>query len=310
MTAPLVELCGVVRTYRRGRTGRRIVALDRVDLRLRPGETVAVAGESGAGKSTLARLVLGLEHPDAGTVLVEGRPLAGLRGPALKAWRRRVQLVPQDPLSSLDPMLPVGLSIAEGLLAHGMGDRRSRSRRVHELLRTVGIPPEAATRRPAAFSGGQRQRLALARALAPEPDLLVLDEPVSALDEPLRARILELIAELVASRDLAVLLVSHEIDPIRRLASHTAVLYRGAVMEEGPTRRLLEHPLHPYTARLLAAAAGTTTGAGNPEVTRPAGGCRLLGSCPRETPSCRQEPPLRPVAAGRRVACWNPLAPQ
>ncbi len=310
MTPPLVELCGVARIYRRGRTGERFAALDRVDLALEPGETLAIAGESGAGKSTLARIVLGLESPDAGSVLVQGRPLAELTGTALRTWRRRAQLVPQDPLASLDPALPVGVSLAEPLLAHRIGDRHSRRRRVEELLRSVGIPPAAASRRPSAFSGGQRQRLALARALAPDPDLLVLDEPVSALDEPLRSRILDLIAELVTTRNLTALLVSHEIEPIRQLASRTAVLYRGAVVEEGPTGTLLERPRHPYTARLLAAAAGKAPDPAAPVTLVPSGGCRLLGSCPRETPACRQEPPLRPLTGGHRVACWNPLPPQ
>lgn len=306
MREPLLEACRLTRTYRRGRSGPAVRALDGIDLRLAPGEALGIAGGSGAGKSTLVRLALGMERPDGGVVRVDGRPLHRASRAFWKAWRRRAQLVPQDPLASLDPLLPVGRAIAEPLLAHGIGTPAGRRERVAGLLDLVELPPDTALRRPHQLSGGQRQRVALARALAPDPDLLVLDEPVSALDAPLRGRILGLLERLALDRGRATILVSHELEPLLRLTRRLVVLDGGRIVETGPTRTVLEAPAHPCTRDLVRAARELRP----PEPSGRAGGdgaCPYLDRCSRATGRCLQAPPLAPAGSSRRVACWHPL---
>jgi len=307
VNTPLVEACRLARTYRRGRSGPAVRALDGVDLVLGRGGALGIAGGSGAGKSTLVRLLLGMERPDAGTVRVDGRPLHRASARFLRAWRRRAQLVPQDPMASLDPVLPVGRSVEEPLLAHGIGTPAWRRERVARLLEVVELPPGAGARRPHELSGGQRQRVALARALAPGPELLVLDEPVSALDVPLRGRILDLLERLAADEALSIVLVSHELEPLRRLTRRLVVLHRGRVVEEGPTAAVLDAPAHPYTRDLVRA---TTMLEPPPPSTGGAtrDGCPYFDRCSEAAPRCRQAPPLAPAGTGRRAACWLPLA--
>ncbi len=225
-----------------------------VGFSVAPGESVGLVGESGAGKTTLLRILLGLATPTAGRVLFAGAPLNRRSRAAMREFRRAVQPVYQDPFSSLDPRVRVGDSIAEPLRSLGLGlDRAGRAARVAELLQAVDLPADAASRYPDAFSGGQRQRIAIARALAPRPRVLLADEPVSALDTSVRMTVIELFQRLARERGIAMVLVSHDLTIVSALCARMAVLQGGRVVEEGPTRRVLERPEHPYTTRLLSA---------------------------------------------------------
>lgn len=316
MSAPLIEARGLLRTYPpRVRGGRRVRAVDRVDLRVERGECVGLVGESGSGKSTLVRLLLALERPDAGEVRFDGTGLVGRSEAELRPLRRRMGAVFQDPGGSLNPRLTVARLVAEPLLGRSGPDPASRRRRVVELVARVGLPAEVASRLPSALSGGERQRVALARALATGPDLLVLDEPISALDVAVGARMLALVDRLRAERELTVVLVSHDLAVVGRFCDTVVVLERGAVVERGPTAAVLEAPLHPSTRRLLGSrlrlepgrlpdAPGPATGGRWPE-----GACRLAPCCPEAGPECGAEPPLARVD-GRDVACWRASDPR
>lgn len=266
--SPLLEARGVVKTFRppgaaRGRSAR-IRAVDGVDLTLAPGECVAVVGESGSGKTTLARCLTRLIEPDAGEIRFRGEDLRALRGRQLRRRRRAFQMVFQDPFDSLSPRLRVGELLAEPLAAHRLVPRRGIRARAEELLDRVGLPPEAADRFPHEFSGGQRQRIGIARALATEPDLLVADEPVSALDASIRGQVLRLLRRLREELGLAVLLIAHDLTMVEWTAPRVVVLHRGRIVEEGPTAEVFSRPSHPYTAELLRSVprlpAGTWRG--------------------------------------------------
>ncbi|MCC2030805.1 ABC transporter ATP-binding protein [Microbacterium allomyrinae] len=225
-----------------------------VSLEVAPGESLGLVGESGAGKTTLLRILLGLAAPTAGRVLFDAEPLDRRDRTGMRAFRRAVQPVYQDPFSSLDPRVRVGDSIAEPIRSLGLGlTRDERSARVAELLRSVDLPTDAASRFPDAFSGGQRQRIAIARALAPEPRVLLADEPVSALDTSVRMTVIELFQRLARERGIAMVLVSHDLTIVSALCARMAVLEGGRIVEQGPTPRVLAHPEHPYTTRLLSA---------------------------------------------------------
>jgi peptide/nickel transport system ATP-binding protein len=226
-------------------------ALRGVSLAVRPGERVGVVGESGSGKTTLAKLLVGLEQPTTGTVRFGGEVVSGRAEKRLRELRRGVQLVFQDPRGSLDPRMRVGSIVAEPLV--GLGVPGNHEDRVVELLHAVGLPPEAARRYPHQFSGGQRQRIALARALAPSPQVLVADEPVSALDVSVRAQVLNLLLDLVADLGLALVFVSHDLSVVRFLCDRVVVMHRGEVVEEGPTEQVWSDPQAGYTRQLLAA---------------------------------------------------------
>lgn len=251
----MIEATDLHRTYRRPRTsllrrGAVVHALRGVSLRLDPGGRLGVVGESGAGKSTLIKLLARLDRPTSGTIRFQGKDITALPERELGFLRSSLQMVFQDPMSSLDPRMRVRDIIAEPLRATG---RESRRTRVTELLDAVGLPAAAAERFPHQFSGGQRQRISIARALAPQPDVLIADEPVSALDVSVRAQILNLIADLADEFGLSLILVSHDLGVVRHLCRDVAVLRDGAVVETGPVEQVWREPQHEYTRSLLAA---------------------------------------------------------
>jgi peptide/nickel transport system ATP-binding protein len=253
---PLIVAEDLHRSYRRAVRGAgptTVEAVADVSFELDPVETLGIVGGSGAGKSTLARLILALERPDRGIVRFEGHPISEWPESRVRPLRRSFQAVFQDPSLSLDPCLRVGTIIAEPLVAHAMGGTVERRQRVADLLDQVGLPAFAADRRPSEFSGGERQRIAIARALATRPKLLILDEPVSSLDVSVQAQILELIAELRKKHQIAVVLISHDLEVVRQVCERVAVMHHGSFVEDGPTAQILESPRHEYTRALVQA---------------------------------------------------------
>jgi oligopeptide/dipeptide ABC transporter ATP-binding protein len=314
---PLLEARGLVKRYRIGR--RVLTAVDGVDLTIGRGEAVAVVGESGSGKSTLARILAGLEVASEGEVRFDGQ----LVDPASRASRlslgARVGIVFQDPYSSLNPRLSVARAIEEPLIVHRWGDSRARRRRVVELLEAVGLDPALASRRPRGLSGGQRQRVAIARALALAPELLVLDEPVSALDVSVQAQILNLLADIRRTRTLAYLFISHDLAVVRHVAERIAVMYLGRIVESASAEELYGAARHPYTLALLSSAAAVEGAQatriplqGDPPspLDRPSG-CPFHPRCFRATERCLREDPGLSSGGDHRVACWypGPVAP-
>ncbi|MCG2800686.1 MAG: ABC transporter ATP-binding protein [Cellulomonas sp.] len=255
---PLVEVRGLRREFELRSGGERTVfaAVDDVDLEIGRGQTVSIVGESGSGKSTTANLVLGLDTPTAGSIVFDGMDLAGAGRREMFEFRRRVQPVFQNPYASLDPRYTVAASIVEPLRVHRVGTPRERQARVHELLDQVALPSTMAQRLPHELSGGQRQRVAIARALALSPDLIVLDEAVSALDVLVQAQILELIAQLQARLGLSYLFISHDLAVVRMISDQVHVMQRGRVVESGTPEAIFDHPQDPYTCELLAAIPG------------------------------------------------------
>jgi oligopeptide/dipeptide ABC transporter ATP-binding protein len=311
--SPILEVRGLSVSFPVGR--RRLHALDSVSLALARGETLGLVGESGSGKSTLARALMQGILPDAGEIRFDGAPVPR-GGAALKAFRRRMQMVFQDPYSSLDPRMTVGRILAEPLTAHGIGSRSERRAVVAGLLDKVGLPAEAAERLPAQFSGGQRQRIAIARALALSPELLIADEPVSALDVSIQAQIVNLLRELKESRGIALLVIAHDLALVHQLSDRIAVLYLGRVVEEGPADRVVLAPQHPYTAALLSASPQPDPRAARrrivlkgepPSALERPGGCAFHPRCPVARPRCAAEAPtLAPAVGGGQVACFFP----
>lgn len=288
-------------------------AVDGVSLTVGRSEAVGLVGESGSGKSTIGRLVMGLLPQTSGRVTFDGIDVAAPGPGQLQDLRRRMQLIFQDPYSSLDPRRTVGDQIAEGLRQHRLVPPSDRPRRVAELLDQVGLGAEVATRHPHAFSGGQRQRVGIARAMATGPDFIVADEPVSALDVSVQAQVIALLADLRTRLGLSMLFISHDLPVVRHLCDRVVVLYLGRVMEEGPTRQVFASPRHPYTQALLSATPSLDPArrrrrillAGDPpSPANPPSGCVFRTRCPIALPACAQAvPPLEDFGEGHRIAC-------
>ena len=288
-------------------------AIDGVSLDIRRGQTLALVGETGSGKTTFGRLLLGLYTPTSGDILYDGESIVAARGDAAKAVRRNIQGVFQDPYSSLNPTMTVGQSLAEVLKVHKVGDRSQRQDMVAELLKTVGLAPAQAARRPQAFSGGERQRVGIARALAARPEVVIADEPLSALDVSIQAQVLNLLISLQEERGLTYLFVTHDLDVAKHISQRTAVLYLGRVVEYAPTAEIFAEPLHPYTQALVKAAPKLTTqrktikpaltGDIPNAIERPSG-CHFHPRCPLAMPICSErEPRLLQISDSRTVAC-------
>ena len=285
------------------RTTGQVKAVDKVSFTIEKGETLGLVGESGCGKSTLGRLLVRLLDPTSGHIYFEGADLATLGGKALHRLRSKVQIIFQDPYSALDPRTPVGSSIGEGLLVHGVRDAAERHQRVADMLRLVGLSPAHAQRFPHEFSGGQRQRIGIARALVLRPEFVVCDEPVSALDVSVQAQVLNLLKELQNELDLTLLFISHNLAVVEHISDRVAVMYLGRVVEITDRDTLYEQPLHPYTRALLSAVPIPAPGQRRerlvlegdvPSPLNPPPGCSFHPRCPIAVAVCSElEPELR-----------------
>jgi peptide/nickel transport system ATP-binding protein len=293
-----------------------VKAVDGVSLTIRRGETLGLVGESGCGKSTLGRAILRLYEPTAGSIVFDGQDISHMDDDKLRPLRRRMQMVFQDPFASLNPRHSVGRIVGEPLRAHGLAARGDLSRRVRELLEIVGLPADAMGRYPHEFSGGQRQRIGVARALAVNPEFIVADEPVSALDVSIQAQILNLLESLQDDFKLTYLFIAHDLAVVRHISDRIVVMYLGKVVEVSPSDDLYTNPLHPYTISLLSAVPipdpvverqrrPILLSGDLPSPANPPSGCRFHTRCPYMQPTrCRDEPPpLRSLAGEHTVAC-------
>lgn len=299
---------------RGGEEGATLVALDSVDLTVDRGEILGIMGESGCGKSTLAKVLLRLEAPTSGTVTVDSENIAQLDKEQAKRYPRKVQMVFQDPYGALAPRMNVGTALEEPLLIHKIGNKQQRARRVSELLELVGLDQSMASRYPHQLSGGQRQRVNIARALALDPEVLVLDEPVSALDVSVQAQVLNLLREVQQRLGVTYLFISHDLRVVRYLCDRVAVMYLGAIVEDGATEEVFASPMHPYTLALLHSIpdheetdAVRRSFRLKGEVPNPIdkpSGCSFHPRCPIAREICTHErPPLRQITPTRLAAC-------
>lgn len=312
----ILRATGVCKDYqvRVGALARRqLRAVNQVSLAVRRGETLGIVGESGSGKSTLARLLAGLAPATAGSVELDGRPVDATDRRAHRRLTRQVQIVFQDPFASLNPWMTVGQTISRPLVVHRLGDRQVRRRRVAELLEAVGLPASAAEKLPHQFSGGQRQRIAIARALAPQPRVVIADEVTSALDVSVQATILNLLRDLQRGFGLTYVMVTHDLRVARHMSDQVAVMYLGRVVEQGPAGTVLDQPRHPYTRALLDSVPGRREWPTGPErvplaapvsALDPPSGCMYHPQCPFVVDRCREVvPAARELGPGTLVAC-------
>jgi peptide/nickel transport system ATP-binding protein len=294
-------------------------AVDDVSFTVKAGEAFGLVGESGCGKSTTGRALLRLIEPDAGTVSYRGQDVRAARGAELRAIRRKLQMVFQDPYASLNPRRSIGKTLAEPMQVHRIGDQSQIAERVKALLAEVGLPPTAAERYPHEFSGGQRQRIGIARALSVDPELIVADEPVSALDVSIQAQVLLLLRDLQARRGLSYVFVAHDLGVVRFFCQSVAVMYLGRIVESGPVEQVFNEPLHPYTRVLREASPVPDPRARSiavriegevPSAANPPTGCHFHPRCPHAMPICKTEyPKWTQASAVRGVACHLHNAP-
>lgn len=317
MSGPLLKVENLTKHYLLGagfkKTSPVVRAVEDVSFSVEAGETLCIVGESGCGKSTVARLLMRIVEPTGGRVMIDGTDITGLKTHALRAWRRRMQMVFQDPYSSLNPRLTAGQIITEPVENFERLSRKQRQALAADLLRKVGMSPDMMYRLPSEFSGGQRQRLGIARALALQPSLIIADEAVSALDVSVQAQILNLLMDLQQQMGIALVFISHDLSVVEHIGHRVAVMYLGRIVELAPCEALFAKPVHPYTEALIAAAPvpdptrvrlEVPVEGEVPSPVNPPSGCTFHPRCPLAVERCRVEvPALVPMADGRVVAC-------
>ena len=313
----LLEVEGLKKYFQVGK-GQTLKAVDDISFQIKKGQTLGLVGESGCGKTTVGRTLLRIYEPDAGKILFDGKDISRVSKKEAKELTRRMQMVFQDPYASLNTFFTVGEIVEEGMKIHKMyHSETERMERVYELLEMVGLNKDHANRFPHEFSGGQRQRVGIARALALNPEFIVCDEPISALDVSIQAQVVNMLMKFQEEMDLTYLFIAHDLSMVRHIADQTAVMYLGTMVEYGSTRDVYEHPVHPYTRGLLSAvpvADPDYEKAHNripmdgevPSPINPKPGCRFCARCRKATAQCHEETPkLRDVGGGHMAACWN-----
>lgn len=316
MNAPLLRVENLTKHFPvtagvLGRSVGAVRAVEDVSFELNRGETLSLVGESGSGKTTTGRCVLRLIEPTSGRILFDGQDVAAKSRHELRAMRKRMQIIFQDPYSSLNPRMTVQSMLTEAMAIHGLHDRATRRDRVLELLELVGLPRESADRYPHEFSGGQRQRIGVARALAVEPDLIVADEPVSALDVSIQAQVVNLLKDLQERLGIAYLFIGHDLSVVQHISHRVAVMYLGRIVETGPVEEIFAHPAHPYTKALLSAVPRPEPGRKRtnqvlqgdvPSPLNPPSGCAFHPRCPESEAVCAKALPLGVTVGPQHVA--------